>query len=186
MKLIGIEEHYLTASMRDAWEAAGLAATDPSVAVHSGEIERRLLDLADYRLALMDETGLNVQVLSLTAPALHDLGRESVDLARRANDAVAEVIVRWPSRFHALATLPVALPEEAALELERCVWTLGFKGAMLCGRVGDRNLDHLGLRPISAGAAALGLSRRSRASAVRYDRNDAGHEHCRPMLSLRV
>jgi len=27
MKLIGIEEHYLTADVRDAWDAIGLAAT---------------------------------------------------------------------------------------------------------------------------------------------------------------
>jgi hypothetical protein len=141
MKLIGIEEHYLTADVRNAWEAVGLAATDPSVAVHSGEIERRLLDLANDRLALMDETGLDVQVLSLTTPALHDLGRGSVDLARRANDAVAQAAARWPDRFQALAALPVAMPDEAALELDRCVRTLGFKGTMLCGRVGDRNLD---------------------------------------------
>lgn len=155
MKLIGIEEHCLTADVRDAWDAIGLAATDPIVAVHSGEVERRLLELADERLALMHETGLDVQVLSLATPALHDLGPESVDLARRANDAIAEAIVRWPDRFQALATLPVAMPAEAALELERCVRTLGFKGTMLCGRVGDRNLDHSDFLPIFKSAAAL-------------------------------
>ena len=74
MKLVDIEEHYLAAHVRDAWDARGLAATDPSVAVHPGEVERRLLELAQERLALMDETGLDVQVLSL---------------ARRADDAVA-------------------------------------------------------------------------------------------------
>jgi predicted TIM-barrel fold metal-dependent hydrolase len=157
MKLIGIEEHYLTPSVRDAWEVVGLAKTDPSVAVHSGEVERQLLDLADERLALMDETGLDVQVLSLTTPALHDLGQESVDLARSANDAVAQATGRWPERFQALAALPVTMPQEAALELERCVRALGFKGAMLCGRVGDRNLDHADLRPVFESAATLGV-----------------------------
>ena len=171
MKLIGIEEHYLTADVRDAWDAIGLAATDPCVAVHTGALERRLIDLADERLALMDETGLDVQVLSLTTPALHDLGSESIDLAHRANDAVAEAIVRRPDRFQALATLPVAMPEEAALELDRCVRTLGFKGAMLCGRVGDRNLDHPDFLPIFDSAAALKapvlLHPRTPAAAVR-------------------
>ena len=155
MKLIGIEEHYLTAEVRAAWDAIGLAATDPSVAINSGDIERRLLDLADERLALMDETGLDVQVLSLTTPALHDLGPESVDLAQRANDAVAAAIARHPDRFQAFAALPMAMPDEAALELERCVKTLGFKGAMLCGRIGDRNLDHPDFRPVFESAAAL-------------------------------
>ncbi len=66
MKLIGIEEHFLTAEIRDAWNSIGLDATDPSVEFHSGTIEGRLLDLAEERLALMDETGLDVQVLSRT------------------------------------------------------------------------------------------------------------------------
>lgn len=157
MKLIGIEEHYLTTHVRDRWDAISLAATDPSVSIHAGEIERRLLDIADERLALMDETGLDVQVLSLTTPALHDLGPESVDLARRANDAVAEAIARRPDRFQALAALPVSMPDEAALELDRCVRTLGFKGSMLCGRVGDRNLDHPDLGPIFDSSSTLGV-----------------------------
>ncbi|SKA24436.1 amidohydrolase family protein [Consotaella salsifontis] len=157
MKLIGIEEHTLTAEVRDAWNAIDLASADPSVSIHSGGIERRLLDLADERIALMDETGLDVQVLSLTTPALHDLGVESVGLAKRANDMVAEAIARRPDRLEALATLPVAMPDEAALELERCVLSLGFKGAVLCGRVGHRNLDHPDLRPMFESAAALGV-----------------------------
>ncbi len=83
MKLIGIEEHFLTSDVRDAWNAIDLGATDPSVAFHSGAIESRLFDLAQGRIALMDETGLDVQVLSLTTPALHDLGHDSTEIARR-------------------------------------------------------------------------------------------------------
>jgi predicted TIM-barrel fold metal-dependent hydrolase len=157
MRLIGIEEHYLTAEVRQAWDAIGLEAADPMVAAHNGDIERRLIDLADERLSLMDETGLDVQVLSLTTPALHDLGRESVDLARRSNDAVAAVIARHPDRFQGLATVPVAAPDEAAIELERCRRELGFTGAMLCGRVGAWNLDHPDLAPVFQSAEALGL-----------------------------
>ncbi|WP_252349907.1 amidohydrolase family protein [Gluconobacter cerinus] len=101
----------------------------------------------------MDERGLDV--LSLTTPSLHDLGPDSVELARCANDAVAEAIAHHPDRFQALATLPVGMPDEAALELELCVRTLGCKGTMLCGHVGHRNLDHTDLLPIFQSAAAL-------------------------------
>ena len=156
MKIIGVEEHFLTEDIHRAWKAIGLAATDPSMAFHSGVFESRLLDLAEGRLALMDETGLDVQVLSLTTPMLHDLGPESIDLARRTNDAIAAVIARHPGRFQALATLPVAMPDEAAVELERCIMALDFKGAMLCGRVGAHNLDHPALEPIFQSAEALG------------------------------
>ncbi len=155
MKLIGIEEHFLTSEVLDVWNAMDLGASDPSATLHSGEIENRLLDLAGQRLALMDETVLDVQIISLTTPGLHDLGRESIALARRTNDAVAAAVARHPTRFQAFATLPVAMPEKAALELDRCVRTLGFKGTMLCGRVGSRNLDDPALTPILESAAAL-------------------------------
>ncbi len=157
MKIIGIEEHFLTAEVAQAWKAIGLAASDPSVAFHSGALEPRLLELGEQRIALMDETGLDVQVLSLTTPALHDLGPESVDLARRTNDAVAAVVARHPTRFQAFATLPVSRPDEAALELERCVGSLGFQGTMLCGRVGERHLDDAMFAPIFEAAQALGV-----------------------------
>jgi uncharacterized protein len=155
MKLIGIEEHFLTPDIRDSWNAINLGATDPSVAFHSGAIESRLFDLAEGRIALMDETGLDVQVLSLTTPALHDLGRESIDLARRTNDALAAAVQRYPRHLQAFAVLPVSMPDEAALELDRCVRTLGFKGTMLCGRAGTRNLDHPELSPVFESAASL-------------------------------
>jgi predicted TIM-barrel fold metal-dependent hydrolase len=155
MKLIGIEEHYLTPAVGDAWRAAGLDAASPMVAHDLGPMAQRLLEMADRRIALMDETGLDVQVLSLTTPGLHELGADSVELARRVNDAVAAAVARHPQRFQAFATLPVAAPEAAARELERCVTTLGFKGTMLCGRVGTRNLDHPDLDPIFAAAASL-------------------------------
>jgi predicted TIM-barrel fold metal-dependent hydrolase len=96
--------HFLTAEVREAWNAIRLEAPDPSVAFHSGAIERRLIDLAGERLALMDESGLDVQVLSLTTPALHDPGSQAIDMAQRINDAAAKAIARHPDRFQALAS----------------------------------------------------------------------------------
>jgi predicted TIM-barrel fold metal-dependent hydrolase len=157
MKLIGIEEHYLTPDVAAAWRALGLDAASPMIAHDLGPMSKRLMDLADERIALMDETGLDVQVLSLTTPGLHELGADSVDLARRVNDGIAEAVARHPDRFQAFATLPVSDPDAAARELERCVETLGFKGTMLCGRVGTRNLDHPDLQPIFAAAAKLNV-----------------------------
>ena len=157
MKLIGIEEHFLTAEVCDSWSSLSLEAVDPSVAFHSGTFVDRLLDLSEKRLALMDETGLDVQVLSLTTPSLHDLGAESVAMARRVNDSLAEAVARHPTRFEAFATLPVARPEEAAVELERCVRSLGFTGTMLCGRVGELNLDHPAIAPVFESAERLGV-----------------------------
>lgn len=157
MKLIGIEEHFLTPQVRDAWAGAP-DADDPTCAFHAGEIGARLEDLAETRLRLMDETGVDVQVLSLTTPGLHNLASaESAALARATNDLVAEVVARTPERFQGFAALPTPAPGQAPRELERAVRKLGLKGAMLCGRTREKNLDHPDFWPIFDCAAALNV-----------------------------
>ncbi len=121
-----------------------------------GEIERRLTDFSDARLHNMDVCGVDVQVLSLTTPAVQNLDpSEAVSLARHTNDLIAEAVRRRPDRFEGFATLPTPAPDEAARELDRAVNRLGLKGAMLCGRTRDRNLDHSDFLPIFEVAAGL-------------------------------
>src|SRR5271154_4896182 len=133
-KLIGIEEHFVTADIRAAWAASPIGR-DGTGGFDRGEIEERLDDLGEHRLTLMDESGVAIQVLSVTAPALHNLEpEESVTLARQTNDPVAAAVAKYPTRFQGFATLPTAAPEQAAVELERGVTRLGLVGFMLCGR----------------------------------------------------
>ena len=153
MKLIAIEEHFLTREVRDAWSA--IPSDDDTVNLNIGEIGKRLEDLGEERLHLMDETGVNVQVLSLTSPGFHNLDGSSVSLAQRSNDFLASKVASHPRRFQGLASIPTPVPKEASRELERCVRDLGFKGAMLCGRTRDKNLDHKSFWPIFECAAGL-------------------------------
>lgn len=75
----------------------------------------------------MDESGVDVQVLSLTTPAVQCLDpKPAVELARQANDLIGETVRRWPDRFEGFATLPTPNPDEAARELERAVTTLVY------------------------------------------------------------
>ena len=155
MKIIAIEEHFLTSEIRAAWAASAIAQ-DGASNFDRPEIEQRLDDLGAGRLALMDESGVDVQVLSVTTPALHNLEPEqSVALARRTNDLLAATIAQHPTRYQGFATLPTAAPEAAAGELERCVREMGFGGSMLCGRTRDKNLDHPDFLPILETAAEL-------------------------------
>jgi predicted TIM-barrel fold metal-dependent hydrolase len=156
-KLIAIEEHFLTREIRAAWAASAIAQ-EGTGAFDMGEIETRLDDLGPQRLALMDESGVDVQVLSVTTPALHNLDPEpSVTLAQQTNDLVAATVAKYPTRFQGFATLPTAAPEHIAAELARSVTQLGLKGAMLCGRTRDKNLDHADFRPMFKTAATLGV-----------------------------
>jgi hypothetical protein len=155
MKLVAIEEHYVTPQIRAAWASSSIGQ-EGTAGFDRGEIEERLDDIGQGRIALMDESRVDVQVLSVTTPALHNLEpEESVILAQRTNDLVAATIANYPTRFQGFATLPTAAPADAALELERSVQRLGLAGAMLCGRTRDKNLDHPDLLPIFETAAKL-------------------------------
>jgi predicted TIM-barrel fold metal-dependent hydrolase len=155
-KLIAIEEHFLTSEIRAAW-AASTIGQEGTAGLDRGEIAQRLDDLGPQRLALMDESGVAVQVLSVTTPALHNLEPEqSVALAQQTNDLVAATIARHPTRFQGFATLPTASPAHVAPELARSVTQLGLAGAMLCGRTRDKNLDHRDYWPLFETAARLG------------------------------
>jgi predicted TIM-barrel fold metal-dependent hydrolase len=130
VKIIGIEEYFVTADIRAAWAASpiGQEGTD---GFDRGEVEERLDDLGEQRLTLMDESGVDVQVLSVTTRALHNLEpKESVTLARRTNDLVVATIAKYPTRFQGFSTLATAAPKEAAAERERTVTHLGLEGTM--------------------------------------------------------
>jgi hypothetical protein len=104
----------------------------------------------------MDATGLDVQVLSLTAPGVQSLeSGEAVALQAITNDLIAETVRLRPDRFQGFATLATPDPKAAARELERAVTKLGLNGAMLFGRTRERNLDHPDNWPIFEAASAL-------------------------------
>ena len=158
MRLIAIEEHVLPAMVRAAWAAASSPHDPVSAFADGGESGVRLADLGEGRLALMDEQGVDVQVLSLTTPGLHNLEPgPAVETARFVNDLIAETCARRPDRFQGFAALPTSDPQAAPRELERTVRELDLKGALLCGRTRERHLDHHELRPMLAKAAELGV-----------------------------
>ena len=95
----------------------------------------KILDLGAGRLADMDRGGLELCVLSLTAPGIQSVPDTSkaVALARRVNDHLAEGIAKNPKRFKGFASLPMQDPQAATQELTRCVKELGFVGALVNG-----------------------------------------------------
>ncbi len=159
MKLIGLEEHLVTDEVIDAWSRLDPANQDAMArTIDRSDLKARLADVESARFEAMDETGVDVQVLSLMPPGVQSLDpRESVALAERINDLIAATVRGKPARFEGFATLPTPSPEAAARELRRGVTELGLKGAMLCGRTRDRNIDHPDFRPIFQAAADLGV-----------------------------
>jgi predicted TIM-barrel fold metal-dependent hydrolase len=116
----------------------------------------RLLDLGEGRLKIMDEAGVDVQVLSLTAPGLEQLDPGTgTSLAKKTNNALAEVIQKHPDRFLGFAALAPQNPEGASDELERAVKDLGFKGWNTHSNYGGTYLDDKKYWPILEKAEQL-------------------------------
>ena len=167
MRVIGFEEHYGLPFIHDA----ALKANDPYAEVleamgKSGQFPEDpktgtpagIYDLAEGRIASMDDAGIDVQILSYATPSAERLEPSvSRDLTRQANDAVAVAVSKYPDRFLGFATLPLLDPAAAARELERTVRDQGFVGALINGHVNGRYLDDKFFWPVFESAEALGV-----------------------------
>lgn len=112
---------------------------------------RRLPDLADLRLADMDEHGVDVQVLSLTNNQGLELQPDpaiAVSDAKLANDVLTEAVRAHPTRFAGLAVLPLQDPAAAVRELDRVVNQLGLSGVLTNGHTLGHYLDEPRFRPV--------------------------------------
>ena len=107
------------------------------------KLSANLRDLNQQRLEQMDKTGIELSVLSLNSPGIQAIGdaNRAAEVARIANDHVAEAVVRRPKRFRAFAALPMQEPDSACQELVRCIKELGFVGALVNGysQIGGRD-----------------------------------------------
>src|SRR5947209_7741492 len=74
------------------------------------------------RLEDMDRVGIDVEVLSLSAPNVFFAeGRAQTDVARMVNDAYADLITKRPGRFLGFASIPMDDPDGALRELARAL-----------------------------------------------------------------
>ncbi len=122
---IAIEEHFAIADT--------LGRSMRYQTAYWSGLQGKLLDLHDQRLAEMDRTGIEIEIISLNSNGIQSItdAAAATALARKANDALAEAIAKRPDRFAGLAALPMQDPQAAAAELIRCVRDLKFKGALV-------------------------------------------------------
>lgn len=146
MRVVAIEEHHIIPEMSGS---LGLNQLPPAM-------QARLHATVDERLADMDATGIDLQVLSVVLPMPEMLpAQTALPLATKANEQLHGMVTAHPGRFAAFATLPVTAPDAAATELERAVGELGFVGAMISGTIGGRFLDDQFFGPVLETAARL-------------------------------
>ncbi|WP_404710348.1 amidohydrolase family protein [Sphingomonas sp. MMS24-J13] len=116
-----------------------------------------LLDVEDRRLKEMDRFGVDMHILSLTAPGVQMFDADTAtDLAALANDRLAEICQRHPTRFAGLASFAPHSPKRAAKEMERVIVDLKLNGFILNSHTYDEYLDDQKFWPALEAAEALG------------------------------
>lgn len=121
-------------------------------------IVEQLQDLGERRLNDMDGSGIDKQLLLLTAPGVQVFDKATaVALAASSNDEVAEACRNHPDRYAALAAVAPQDPAAAAQELERAVGKLGLKGAVVNSHTDGEYLDDPRYWEIFEAAQALSV-----------------------------
>jgi 2,3-dihydroxybenzoate decarboxylase len=152
VSLIALEEHF-------AWDPASAGNVVATwLRSNNAVAYRRLYDRGPLRLEQMDAAGIDFQILSLFDPGVQDETdvARAIDLARRANDDLAETVRGNPSRFGGFATLATQDPDAAAAELERAVTDLGLVGGLINGHCQGRYLDDPAYEGLFECAEAMG------------------------------
>ena len=110
-----------------------------------------------YRTSVLEELGIDTQVLSLTTPGTHvEEPLLAVKLARIVNDGFASIVANGRGRYVGIATLPLSDPSSSAIELRRAHEELHFAGAMVFSNINGVALSDERFWPVWETANELG------------------------------
>jgi 2,3-dihydroxybenzoate decarboxylase len=150
---IATEEAWVSPGVRDGfYELIGSGAIDePGFRamgrfIYGGGRDSRIVmalsDIGENRIAAMDELGIHMQVLSLTAPGVQVFDADTATaLAIDSNDQLVEAIARYPDRLAGLAAVPPQDPAAAAKEIDRAMTRLGLNGVIISSHTKGEYLD---------------------------------------------
>lgn len=161
-RLVATEEAFLTPQQAASFRS--MAATewhDPDVNMWRSFLSnepliRRLLDFDQERLAIMDQFGVDMHVLSLTAPGVQLLDADAATkMAAEANDLLADTVKKHPTRYAGLASFAPQDPKSAAKEIQRAMTDLKLHGLIVNSHTNGEYLDDPKFWPIFEAATAL-------------------------------
>ena len=134
VKKITMEEHVFPKGFLEAVEkVGGHLPGNPAAA-------KKVVEYGEGRIREMDEYGIDMQILSLSFPALElfTSAANAISCSKLVNDELAQAVQRYPKRFSAFCCVPLQDPKAAADELERAVTKLGFHAVMINDNTPDR------------------------------------------------
>ena len=116
--------------------AVGLAAPQP-------------MPPLEHRLMMIDEAGVGIQVLSVSAPNVFRFPEWlRIPLTRELNDEFSELAERSAGRLRVFASLPLPNVERALEELDRALTLPGVAGVVVCTTIDQHTLDEDRFAPL--------------------------------------
>jgi 2,3-dihydroxybenzoate decarboxylase/5-carboxyvanillate decarboxylase len=164
-RLIATEEAFTVPEQADEFRrVAALAYSNPDLDMWRSflvpdsaapPLLRRLHDLEGERIEIMNRSGVDMHVLSLTSPGVQMFDTDTAtSLAETANDRLAEVIRKHPNRFAGLASFAPQDPKRAAKEIDRAINKLKLNGLVVNSHTNGEYLDDKKYWPIFEAATA--------------------------------
>ena len=137
---IATEEAWAPRALFDAWarliernpvDEPGFMALWGNLA-NMDRFTLRLAELGQPRLDDMNAAGIDMQVLSLTAPGIQVFDTDTATgLAADSNDELAEAVRHHPDRYAGLVAIAPQDPQRAAREIQRGREELGLHGIII-------------------------------------------------------
>jgi aminocarboxymuconate-semialdehyde decarboxylase len=137
---IDVHGHYLPP------EYISLVSRDRSSTAQDPAIQQQ--GTIDERIGMLDESGVDLQVLSLgsNVPYLN-VEQDAVAAARVGNDAYAAIAREHKGKLGAFGSVPLPHVDAAIAEAGRCLDQLGMFGITLGCSIGERTLDDAAFEP---------------------------------------
>jgi aminocarboxymuconate-semialdehyde decarboxylase len=165
---VDIHTHYYTPSFFQKIKESGgqfSFGTDPTgqtVIIYNGArffgITPPMTDPAK-RIEDMDRVGIDVEVVSLSTPNVFFADAKGQPaVATMMNDAYAELVVKYPKRFKAFASIPMDAPDAALAELHRAINGLKLNGVILLSNIRGAALTDPRYRPFFQEANRMGVT----------------------------
>ncbi len=96
----------------------------------------------EHRIGMMDEAGVEVQVLSLSAPNVYTFPDEiKIPLTRECNDIFVDLAGGFPDRMRVFASIPLPNIDASLEEIDRALALPGVSGIAVMTTVGRHTLD---------------------------------------------